>query len=99
MKTATETKNEILGATEQMEWRVHTPSLLREVLNNHGSQALAKPIQIFGQVLSELTQRAIELNDPELNTLMARLTLYDETDPYSTNFSKEITDKLLSFKK
>jgi hypothetical protein len=92
-------KAKIIEATTQLEWRVNTAGLLREIISaNPSLSILARPIQIFGIILSEVGTRAAELNDPELNKLMARLALYAETDPYSEHYSKEITDKLLSFK-
>jgi len=82
-----------------MEWRVNTAGLLSEIVAHNPSAAiLAKPIQILGIILSEVGQRAAELNDPKLNKLMARLALYAETDPYSEHYSEEITQKVLSFK-
>lgn len=64
-----------------LEWKCHTPNLLKEVMSNHGTEALAKPLEIFGHLLHRVAQRAAELNDPELNILMLRLTLYDAADP------------------
>lgn len=63
-----------------LEWKCHTPNLLREVMNNEGAEILAKPLEIFGHLLHRVAQRATELNDPELNILMLRLTLYDAAD-------------------
>lgn len=63
------------------EWRIHTSSLLTQVLDNPGTAVLAQPLRIFGQLLAEVAERAIELDDPKLNLLMLRLTLYDQADP------------------
>lgn len=63
------------------EWKVHTPNLLREVLQNPGTSILAVPLSIFGRLLAEVAERAIALDDPKLNILMLRLTLYDQGDP------------------
>lgn len=72
-----------------LEWKCHTPNLLREVLNNHGTEALARPLEIFGHLLHRVAQRATELNDPEMNILMLRLTLYGAADP-EIHSTKEI---------
>lgn len=65
----------------RVEWKVHTASLLSEVLNNKGAAILAQPINIFGCLLAQVAERAAELNDPKLNILMLRLTLYEQGDP------------------
>lgn len=64
-----------------VEWRCHTPNLLQEVLSNPSAQVLAQPLRIFGAILAEVAERAIELDDPQLNILMLRLTLYEQGDP------------------
>jgi hypothetical protein len=64
-----------------VEFTVHTPNLLNEILTNHGTGILEKPLQIFGGILHEVAQRAIALDDPEMNILMMRLTLYRQADP------------------
>jgi len=61
-------------------WSCHTPNLLNEALTNKGMYALEKPFQIFARILGEVAERAIKLDDPELNILMLRLTLYDIAD-------------------
>lgn len=93
-------KTEILDKTEKLEWKVNTGGLLKEIIQYNPTMAiLARPIQIFGIILSEVGECAARINDPELNKLMARLAIYAETDPYSEFYSKEITEKLLSFEK
>lgn len=62
-------------------WKVHTPNLLQEILTNEGMGIMHKPLSIFGRLLAEVAERAAELNDPALNVLMLRLTLYDAADP------------------
>ena len=76
--------------TEQIEtptgalvWKVHTPGLLKEILNNPGTGILTQPLRIFSDILAEVAQRAIELKDRELMALMCRLALFEESDPYS----------------
>lgn len=66
---------------QRMEWKVHTVNLLEEILKNPSCFVMAKPINIFGKLLADVAERALILNDPELNILMLRLTLYDQGDP------------------
>jgi len=70
-------------------WKVNTPGLLQEVLRNPGTSILAQPMLIFADLLAQVADRAIELDDPQLNILMMRLALYDQADPTKRSF-KEI---------
>lgn len=74
---------------ERLGWKVHTPQLLEEILTNKGTEILRTPLGIFGSLLHEVATRASELNDPTLNLLMLRLTLYDAADP-ALHSSEEI---------
>lgn len=71
-----------------MFWKVHTPSLLKEVMRNKGAGILAQPMNIFGKLLAQVAQRAAEIDDPELNILMMRLSLYDQADPEKHTFEE-----------
>jgi hypothetical protein len=64
-----------------LHWKVHTPNLLKEILGNPGTGILNKPIYFLGQLLAAVAERAIILDDPILNGLMLRLTLYEQGDP------------------
>lgn len=64
-----------------LEWKVHTPALLSEILCNSGAQALEMPLKIFGTLLWDVAARASQIDDPELNLLMLRLTMYEAGDP------------------
>jgi len=86
-------KDKIVYESE-LEWKVNTPSFLKEMLNNTGAHALRIPIQIFANILAEVATRASELNDPKLNHLMSRLALYEECDPYSGLYNQELVDEL-----
>jgi hypothetical protein len=86
------TKNENMAT---LEWKVNTPQLLKEILQNNNMVVLNQPLQIFANILGEVATRASQLNDPELNALMARLALYEVTDPYSKEFDAKITDSLI----
>ena len=66
---------------KNLQWKIHTPNLLNEVLCNAGTGVLNKPIQLLGIGLHAVATRAAELNDPALNLLMLDLTLYELGDP------------------
>ncbi len=70
----------------ELPWKVNTPALFNEILVNHDCYMLEKPLQILGLILAEVAERAIELDDAQLNILMLRLALYENGDPYSKEF-------------
>ena len=82
--------------SKTVEFKVHTPNLLKEILNNPGTGILSKPLNILGRILYEVGQEASRINDPRLNALMMRLTIYAEADPeckeYNPKLVKEVTD-------
>lgn len=84
--------------TKKVQWRVNTPQLLREVLSNPSASILSKPLNIFGKILAQVGERASELNDPKLNALMCRLSIYEISDPYSENYDAELTNKIINEK-
>lgn len=67
--------------SNSLKWKVDTPALLREIADcaipakNGG--VLKIPLNIFQQLLAEVADRAIIINDKELNKLMIRLNLYE----------------------
>jgi hypothetical protein len=71
-------------------WTVHTPRLLAEVLENPTCYMLEKPLNIFGKLLASVAERAIELDDPQMNELMLRLTLYSQADPYDPEYNRDV---------
>jgi len=68
------------------EWKIHTANLLDEIVNCSGQAILAKPINILGKLLALVGERAAEINDPRLNALMCRLTIYTIADPLSADY-------------
>jgi hypothetical protein len=79
-----------------LQWRVNTPGLLKEIAQySKEGFALRIPLQIFGDILFEVGQRAAELNDDQLNALMCRLAIYEISDPYNPNQDKELTAKII----
>jgi hypothetical protein len=73
-------------------WRVNTPQLLKEIMQNNEVAILSKPLAIFGTILAEVGERASELNDPKLNALMCRLAIYEVADPYNKEYNSELTN-------
>ena len=81
-----------------MEWKVHTPNLLKEILSNSQTEILKIPINIFGRLLFQVGERAKEINDLKLNRLMIRLTIYAQADPESKDYDPELCEKILEGK-
>jgi len=76
-------------------WKVHTPLLLKEIVeNNPQVSTAARPLDIVAKILYVVADRARELNDEELNSLMCRLTLYTAADPTSLDYDKR-TSRLI----
>jgi len=77
-------------------WKVNTPGLLKEIVNNNKHMsAMATPLQIFAHLLGEVATRASELNDDKMNALMCRLALYEISDPYSKEYDEKLTKSLI----
>jgi len=68
-------------------WKVHTPLLLQEIADCSGNTIYKIPLSIFGKLLAEVGERAAAINDPELNALMCRLTIYTVADPTSPDYN------------
>lgn len=62
---------------KKLDFDVHLPNLLAEVLNNQSCWVLATPINITRGLLAELAQLAIEIDDTRLHIMMLRLGLYE----------------------
>lgn len=81
----------------KMYWKCHTPNLINDIIthmNPVGVGVVRAPLQIFKQILSELTELSIEIDDPRLHLIMCKLTLYESADPESKEFDKDIFKKL-----
>ncbi len=76
------------------DWKIHTPNLLGEILENKGTSILTRPLQIFASKLTAIAARAIELQDKELLKLCCDLTLLEESDPKSENYDPELVKSL-----
>lgn len=78
-----------------LQWRVHTPNLLQETLHNPGTGILGVPFNILGKLLAQVGERAAELNDPQLNARMCKLTIYSVADPDSPDYDAEATREII----
>lgn len=61
-------------------FRVDTMGLLTEIADaglDRRMGVLKIPLNIFKNILGEVAERAIQLNDPQLNILMLKLALYE----------------------
>ena len=93
MKTETQSPNPVGSsaglAADRLQWRVHTYGLLKEITDCSGMSIYHMPINILGKLLAAVGERAIELDDPKLNALMCRLTIYTAADPESPDYDPE----------
>ena len=81
---------------DRLQWRVNTAGLLKEITGNKETWILKRPIQIFANLLAQVADRVIELNDPELNKLMGRLSLYGIADPFDDGYDKVGAEELIA---
>ncbi len=89
------TKHDLMTETSMLGWRVHTPNLLKEVVQNDACKVMKIPFTIFQSLLTQVAERARELDDKRLNELMIRLTLYSVADPASEDFDQKVIDRYL----
>lgn len=74
----------------ELSFRINTPQLIQEIAQNNGVAILKVPLNILQRWLEILAQRAIEIDDPELNIIMLSLALYDGTpQELTTNIEKQ----------
>lgn len=71
------TKLDVFNMGDKLSFDVDTPRFIEEVAENSGSTMYAACWNIFKELLAQVAERATELNDPVLNTLMIRLNLYE----------------------
>lgn len=80
----------------KLDWKVNTPELLKEIIENNDELGILRsPIMIFKSLLAEVANRAIEINDLELNKLMLRLSLYEVSNPESKDFDLQFVNNYL----
>lgn len=83
-----------MDAVKHLQWRVHLPRLIVEILQNPSCAILRQPLLITRSIIAEVATRASELNDPKLNELMLRLALYEKGDPESPNYDPSALDAM-----
>lgn len=77
-----------------LDFRIHTPNLLNEILLNKGTSALEIPLKTLGHKLFELAECAAEINNPALNKIMLELTLYEIADAIKYPDQKEYREAM-----
>ena len=80
----------------KMEFDVHLPNLLKEVLNNKGSSILRIPVNTTLMLLRDLAGLAIRIDNPELHIMMLRLGLYECSASERVKAIKELKAQLPS---
>jgi hypothetical protein len=83
---------------ENLGWKVHTPGLFKLIIEDPHGWAFQIPLNIMLDLLRKVAQRATELNDPELNKLMIRLSLYSISNPEDPEYNPELVNQLLEGK-
>lgn len=56
---------------------------------------MSQPINVFATLLYQVGEIARELNDDKLNALMIRLTIYEQADPESPLYDKEMCKEVM----
>jgi hypothetical protein len=78
------------------QWKLYTPGLLREIANGSGQGIYKIPLNLLRVGLCEIAERAAELNDPDLNSLMLQMGMYSAGDPESPEFDGELVERMIS---
>lgn len=74
----------ITNVDQLLSFRTHTPKLFEEILNGHPNGfVLQQPLQLLYNDLRLIARRCAEINDPQLNWYMAKITMYSVADPGS----------------
>lgn len=73
----TPTKLDVFNMGNNLSFDVNTPQFLKEACENAQGGMYAVCWNIFRNLLAQVAEKATELNDPILNTLMIRLNLYE----------------------
>ena len=71
------TKLDVFNMGDKLSFDVNTPQFLKEACENSNGGMYAVCWNVFRNLLAQVAERATELNDPVLNTLMIRLNLYE----------------------
>ena len=71
------TKLDVFNMGNRLTFDVDTPRFIKEACENSTNGMYGICWNIFRGLLCQVAERATELNDPVLNTLMIRLNLYE----------------------
>lgn len=78
-----------------MHWKVHVKNLFDEMLTcNEQNWIFKHPLLLLYGMLQQVAARSAELNDPVLNDLMCRLTMYTIADPEHEDYDLEMVKKI-----
>jgi hypothetical protein len=84
-----------MSKSHELDWKIYTPGLLKEILSNNETQVLRIPLIIFAGILNDVAARASQLNDVILNQLMMKLALYEVADPKSKAYDPKLVSKYI----
>lgn len=79
----------------RLTWKVNTGSLLKEIGKNPNISPVSRTLSVLASILGEVAERASEINDPKLNALMCRLSLYAIADQYDPQYDKEKVKEIM----
>jgi hypothetical protein len=82
----------------KVEWKVNVKGLFEEILINHEVWIVQRPLEILHSKLLKIASIANEQQNEEIMKLCCELALYEECDPYSSNFDKCKSDQLIKEK-
>jgi len=82
---------------DRLQWRANLPGMFKEILEHNDQMSIFRqPFNIIRGILVEMGERAAQLNDPELNAIMVRLSIYDVGDPYSGHYDPKMAQKVIN---
>lgn len=82
---------QVESKTFNVEWKCHFPRLMKEIMDcNPTAGVLYVPVNLMMGMISRVASRAAKLNDPIMNDLMCKLTLYESADPSSKEYDPEM---------
>lgn len=76
-------------------WKVHSRSLIEEVIKGSGQPIYKIPLTMLYRLLQGVAREASRLNDPRLNALMCKLALYAVADPEDKeHYNPKLVDRI-----
>jgi len=86
------TKLDVFNMGDKLSFDVNTPQFLKEACENSNGGMYAVCWNVFRNLLAQVAERATELNDPVLNTLMIRLNLYEVSNDERYKIIKQLKE-------